>query len=949
MDKLRELDMRYQKIHQERLKLERKMKIKEAQDIQNNVLHSKTLENELRIIERQKEVAQSRNEKILTESLVKVNDLNEKISKNSLIQSKNRLKNAKFQYYEVVIARYPDWEEVIKDPESFQTRKLEEGLLKLRQLQEKNEEDHKKKLESQKLRMLTSEQLRSGFLHEEELSKLREKSLKENEIKIEQERLLLRSQHELARAQDISKHEEMMKDLSSEVFSEHFRISTPNTHIPNVFHLNRPKQERPYVPEHYAGSFPDVQRFVIDRPSSVGVERKRTSSTPKKSPKLDVSNSHLQIYPQVRKEKNVFVEEKKVKKSESIESPGIINRPENFSFGAESFQGIKNKINDVLEVKAPVENFEYRGHVDSKTQKEQKVLKVESSKNDFFVDKSSKVEFSQPEIPSLQIYKNKDLKNGQSLQNLNQSKPLVVNDPKPQKNDQRVPVQEEKISQVKLISKIIETSDEDTPSSLRVPSHAYVSVSSKIPELPENSNSESNEFESQLIELPDNSVNPKILKQSEFPRPVTFGNPVNPIKPGLMSFEEDFDTGIQIIKGPPPKLNERRSIDEESSKVLTKKSETPKRPDSGKKPENLKIETKKLVSKVIEIDDEFEIKTVNNSKNLKVPEVNIEESLEDSSQLDNDYLKGFMDRTSQSKTSSKIDSSSNKAKEEPMLKRELSSKTSLKEEPVLRKDSSTKHFGSTTGEPLSPSAVSSNTAMFEIKMMATNKVLNSIQIQQRRMSIKDLFNLLRDRLKGTGFSMKNFQDELKMQRVEKLYENYLMSKNQTKFKHNEELLGFILNLAKTLPDCFLPSELARSKIPFTEFMIREKMRGEYFNIYADIKEFLVEALRESWLNESMIIDIFVDTVVNFRTSKNQFDRCRSCLGKIIKADMSRPPTSNKDQSVDLKRVVTPNDRQFEFNRVVTPGERPANSAVKGSMYAGSAWNIEDFKETIDDY
>ena len=913
----------------------------------------------------------TRNEKILSESLIKVNELNEKISRNSLIHSKNRLKNARIQYFEVVTAGYPDWLEVLKDPESFQSRQIQENLEKLRQTQMRNEVEYKRKLELQMERMKTSEQLRSGMLREEEMARVREKSLKENESKIEHERMMIRSQHELHRAQEIVRHEEMIKELHSDMFDEQVhRISTPNAHIPNVFHLNRPQHERPYVPENYAGSFPDIQKFSISRPSSISIEKSRSHSASKKSPNSFVASTELQNVPvPVVKE---VKKEVKTEKAEKIE------------------KSIKNEKIEYIDMNVKIEKIDKIDKIDKnvKIEKNEKFDKSEKNERNILVGQES-FSFGQQEFTKFEILSSKDNFDPAPKNFIPPSRPqgnytdfrppspklpeakqvklesaqaaapaIAVARPEPAKvskldlpegkyvqgKPSASPAKSEVKGQAqpnediknpaKNIMKIVESSDDDYPSSLRIPGYIYPSATSKIVEQNEPSNSDSNEFDYHNIDLPDNSsipiirnVGPKkeeqkvvVDKSEKVEISVKTGKSQNS---GIMILDEDFDSEIKIIKGPPPKFNERKSMDEES-KASSKKSEPLARPDSGKLA--LKVETKKNV-KTIEIDDEFGIKTGKNQIKLKAPEMDVEASLEDSSQLNNEYLQGIVMRENQSKASLNTDS------------RPSTNKASVKvEDHVLRKDSSSKHFGSTLNEPMSPSAVSSTT-FFEVKMLASNKVLNSISIQQRRMAIKDLFNLLRDRLARTGFQLENFNEVLKMQRVEKLYENYLMSKLSTKFKHNEELLGFILNLAKTLPDCFLPSDLAKSKHPFTENMIREKMRPDHFNIYTDIKDFLIESLKERWLDEDMVIMMFVDTLVNFSTSKTQFNRCKSNLGKVIKAEMSRPPTSNKDSNFDMMRVVTPNDRSLG-------GKLVAKSA--GITYSSIGSHIEAFQEIVDD-
>lgn len=936
MEKLRELDMHYQKVHQERLKIERKIKMQEAQDIQNNVLHGKTLENELKIIERQKDSAKARNEKILSDALNKMNNLNEKISQNALKRSSDRLKNAKSQYFEVVTAGFPDWLDALKDPELFQARKMQENLEKLKKIQSVRDMEHKKHLESQmeivKTELFaefrkTSEQLRTGLAEEQDLMKLRERSRKEFEAKIEEERQNLRSQLQQMRSEEMARQEELLREAQREVLGEGARISTPNAHIPNVFHLKRPDESLHgnYVPGKYEVNSKEVQKFSIERPSSVGV-RSETKS-PIKNPELSMSKMNVQVLPTKKKEverldergdyeinykKSEFREPKPTKIEHSqpkskyaepvVEYQPKAKKIENNEFKHEYVEPKSKKNENAVPkyeyVEPKPEYRETKGkNVEVIQNNEYKGKKV--SQPDYNAPKPQREEYAEPKIVKAEFSDSRSTKIEAKISkpSFTDSNPPII-EVKSKSTVSSLPI-ETKITSHQAIKKIIEANDEDTPSSLRAPTHLNISTTPKIPEQPEPSNSDSNEFDYDKIDLPDNSSIPKASKPSTG---TIKSNPVQII-------DDDFDSGIQIIRGPQPKFPERKS--EETS---SKGKQVPAKLD-------LKVETKTQKNlKALEIDDEFEIKTVKSKKNLKAPD--IEESLEDSSQLDSEYFQGFVKRETESKASSKVES------------RPATSKASVKNEEIgLRKDSSSKII-----EPMSPSAVSSTTGFFEIRMIAQNKVLNSILVQQRKIAMQALFDLLRDNLTRSGSRLVNFNEELTMQRLEKLYENYLMNKLSFKYKSNEELLGFILTLGRTLPDCFLPSELARSKHPFSEMMIREKMKNEHFLIYGLIKEFLVESIGKTWIKEGMAVDMFVDTLVNFSTSKSQYSRCKGCLGKVLKAEMSRPPTSNKDASIEIMRVVTPNDRNLGSRLV-----------AKSGGYGTGASEIEAFKEIIDDY
>ena len=226
------------------------------------------------------------------------------------------------------------------------------------------------------------------------------------------------------------------------------------------------------------------------------------------------------------------------------------------------------------------------------------------------------------------------------------------------------------------------------------------------------------------------------------------------------------------------------------------------------------------------------------------------------------------------------------------------------------------------------------------KLVAENKVLNQIPQLQRKKIIEDISGLVRETFFQSGKKITSTNEMPSLQRVEKLYESYLANLRQLKYKNSEELLGFVLSLAITIPEPFLPVELARSKMPFTETMIKEKLSPNYAAIFVMVKELLNEMVLQGWMEEAVAGECFVSAVVNFMTSGSQYKRCGQHLGKILKAGLSRPPTAVKDTSFDISRVVTP-------DRVVTRGF----SVLKASSGVGRVSvdsGIDNFKEVMDE-
>lgn len=1102
MEKLRVLEMKQQQLRQERLKLERKAKIREAQDIQSNVLHTRTLENELKVIEKQKEAARARNEKILIDMVSKVNDLNENISRNSLKRSKDRLVSAKCQFYDVITSEYPDWTDHLKDPESFKAKKIQENLEKLRTLQAKKQEDYRKQMEAELEIIKYNEQYMNELYQEKEMTRLREKSKQDFMIKAEQERMNLRSRLEAKREEDLEKQIALFAEAQNEVFSENNRkISTPTTHIPSSFNINRNKEDEKTksgsqegYENQYRGfrdNFQNVQEFPVGKKdsldaSSILPESKNLSQ--ELSPKYDVrprapdiihksdpiadyreigqkGPDYRYAYPENTQKapENKFAPPEFIQKNPenrftppepSIKSTDIRNGPPIFTSNEKaSPPQITQK---PPEIKPPPSDFKQKSEIGQKVPdynfaaQDAKHKQVVAEDMDFRVEvvKKSPESYSKPPEISQKPYEMQAKKNEGKQMSVepkfsSEAKKTDINKPvvegkgssqylfKPSEEedyDEPVVVKKATTTNVKKpTEKIIEVSEEDDTFDIIKEVPKNVIKQQEIPKNPpkkiENpkldvkkakpdfhkfdSSKESNdsEFKFDNIELPDNTVSvPKaVSKKPDDSKPIekssalksASAKPKIEEKKGQLQITNDFDaefdlsspgSGVQIIsssshKKPAPVIKGPQKPEDPKGKSVPFFGLPEGQTDvpivrAGKKslegnveavstsPKVLKVEQGKkgpiIKAQEIEADNEFEIKTIKQKNDLlgtKSPDFDIEGSIEDSGQLENPYLAGIVNRNTESKNnlSSKPDSRPGSSKgtirgETSSLQNTQQSKLSIETtnyaksvNPIdtgLKRDESLRNVTSPRpSEPLSPGQVSSSTFFGDNvpKLLAENKVLSILPAQTRKLMVEELVNITKESLARTGKKIIKLEEALTMQRLEKLYENYSMNKSRFKYKNNEELIGFVLSLARTVPEPFLPLELVRSKIPFTEMMIKEKMNQYYVAIFVQIKELLVESIIQGWIEENLALGMFTDTMLNFMTSKSQFKRCQQNLSKIIRAGLSRPPTAIKDTSFESS------------GRVVTPGYGQKFTSVKaqGSGYQSMNSEIDKFQEVVD--
>ena len=178
MDHIRILDQRLDAIRADRKKLDRKAKLQEARDLQLGVMKTKTLENELKAIQRERAQAEEFNKQFL----LKVNEATGKDS-GQLSKSGHRLNEAKMEFAKMIKSEYPNFNQVLNEPFSFQKQILEQNLEEIR----KKRTEEEMKLQKETLIRTEILQKRAEYLEEVE---------KEKRLSIERERQLLKGQQE---------------------------------------------------------------------------------------------------------------------------------------------------------------------------------------------------------------------------------------------------------------------------------------------------------------------------------------------------------------------------------------------------------------------------------------------------------------------------------------------------------------------------------------------------------------------------------------------------------------------------------------------------------------------------------------------------------------------------------------------------------------------------------
>lgn len=156
--------------------------MKDANELQLGVLKSRTLERELQILETDRKVADERNKQMVERAQQSVTSFRNLINGSSVRNSKDRLKQAKIRFGEMLAASYPEWTEAVMDPVVFRQNIYYKNLEDLRRKQQTQEEEYHRK----RISYIETARKRSEYLNE----LVRPRQGKDKELAAERERSL---------------------------------------------------------------------------------------------------------------------------------------------------------------------------------------------------------------------------------------------------------------------------------------------------------------------------------------------------------------------------------------------------------------------------------------------------------------------------------------------------------------------------------------------------------------------------------------------------------------------------------------------------------------------------------------------------------------------------------------------------------------------------------------
>lgn len=156
--------------------------MKDANELQLGVLKSRTLERELQILESDRKIAEERNKQLVEKAQSSVSSFKNLINSSSFRNSKERLKQAKIRFGEMLAASYPEWTEAVMDPVVYRHNFYYKHLEELRQKQQKDEDDFHRR----KKNYIETARKRNEYLAE----LVRPTQAKDKEVGVERERSL---------------------------------------------------------------------------------------------------------------------------------------------------------------------------------------------------------------------------------------------------------------------------------------------------------------------------------------------------------------------------------------------------------------------------------------------------------------------------------------------------------------------------------------------------------------------------------------------------------------------------------------------------------------------------------------------------------------------------------------------------------------------------------------
>lgn len=1050
MEKLSMLENHIQKIRTERLKVERRIKLREAHELQSNALRGRTLENELKIIQREKAHAEKRNRKFMNEILESVNSFKDEVGYSSLKRSKVRLKDAKISFAEIIMSHFPQWAEALQDPISFEKQIFAKSLDVLRQKHEKSKEDFKKKLD------VHQDIVRTQLEYIEEMKR-------ENDISVERDRILqymqiekdeksqklaelqsvyqrrfddvmieqqLRKQNMLQNAKDRLEKTMIEEPSPADIYklwnqikrpgttqpapiaedsramtpiTMESRAATPMTHM--QYELNERQQInlRPQAP----------QVTQIDRTSS-GEKYEFSDLMNRESPdmvKRDVAEAVKRgftfgeaengagLFAEKRQPKVIMVNPDEIPDDVDVYvTPQLIQKPAPQTKTVQQPLLTQPQMISAMNLtRAPTSVFQSQNQVPIPViQKEPPKMSIsQKSKPQSIETHAATVsnpkgliqavpKYSEDEEPEFNIVtiprnpeptkSNPPKLEGRAVPvNIDYSteQPLVISTrsqdkefeikPNVKKTEVQIGQKPVQTSNVKILKPTEETlatinrqamepqviqlsnqpgmkgqlrnavaiNEEDIESPIIIQQEKVQKLNAKLPQTPIE---EDSEF--MIVQQTPKRQSINIIQEQPVAKPKPTGEPQVVLQQPIAIPKEKL---INKSKPQPPYLDLSSAKEGIVIEATTSPIDVPII-QTLKKPENPPVSS--LASNIAQTynkkgRNEPDQSRISNYSvpmhQTQIPEApRIEEESLENDEFQSLYLKGVIERANNTPQNRSRSSSIHIQNRGETYSTQKSMDTSMNSSGPLR-------FTDLSGRLSPTSSMSSSSRMLETPALAIeSSVIANIDPYQRINCLHDLINTAKQQFSAGKVKNLNIKEKIPNDKLDSIASKYL-EKGRLDIKSPEELVMFIAAFGKSQATYFFPYDLIRSKKQITEHELLAKMHPECREVYGILKEFLIYCIRSNLLIEKVGLGILVDSMLNYKTSKNQWKRAASSIERFIGETLHVSGSSDALSFSSLQspdRPVTPSrvsgradDRSFSQSRGPKPPLTPGRAGV----------------------
>ena len=190
-------------------------------------------------------------------------------------------------------------------------------------------------------------------------------------------------------------------------------------------------------------------------------------------------------------------------------------------------------------------------------------------------------------------------------------------------------------------------------------------------------------------------------------------------------------------------------------------------------------------------------------------------------------------------------------------------------------------------------------------------------------------------------------------RLEEVVKSFAINR-PVSVKLADDYVNAVLVIGYDLPYPFFPTEILKRKRGFNEPEFLEAMSGEAQSIFGSIKEFMQEGVKNGWVTKEVAANMMTSTLLNYRTSKSQFQRAVSFVtsvlenrGRVTTSDLNSSFGDDRSQGKREPRSISPNRVDM---RAPSPQDSRTFKSVKQAMSISSVSQksgIDSFEEIAD--